>query len=581
MARRSYPRPVENGEGHDRVGGYLGAAFRLLEHRRYISLSGLIIERIAVGFCDLLVAATLYLLFLRLQADSPTNHPWWLPDSTVTTAAITSGLVVVRAILDVHSTWFASRQMQGIYKNFLFRLSAGYNSMQWGRFVERNRSELLNHAVHTAREAADFYHRCVEITASLIVVVIMITALVYRSPIAAAGLGAVVILFYIVHRFVIRKRLQTAASSREQSLRTLHRHMTDMLSFGKEIRTYKNHAFFIDRMSTQANSLAHNDQRVLLLPQIARILADQGVVLLFLGIVIGVGLQHGDTHQLLALLVFYFALSRRLLPLISQISLIAGQMESSYENVKIVDSELHDCALHRERTPPTVLPDPECALQLEHVSFSFHDGLAILRNVSLRLRRDETVVLRGASGSGKSSLLNLIAGVSQPASGVVRVDRRRVAYVPQEIPLLDDTIRNNLLFGLPEKSDAELMRALAAAKLEEFVAAQPLGLETAVGDNGILFSGGERQRLGLARAIVRGATLLLLDEATSALDEDNERQVLDNFKTSGFATLLVTHRVHTQPFARREFELQDGCLVEDCSREVQLEEQAAFSGEVR
>jgi ABC-type bacteriocin/lantibiotic exporter with double-glycine peptidase domain len=479
------------------------------------------------------------------------------------------------------STRSASRQIQALYKNFLVRLSAGYNGMRWERFVERNRSELLNHAVHTAREAADFYHRCVEMIASTVIVVIMITVLVYQSPIAAAGLCAAVISFYTVHRFVIRKRLQEAASSREQSLRALQRYLTDMLLSGKEIRTYKNHAFFFNRLSTQADSLALSNQRVLLLPQIARILADQGVVLLFLGIVIGVGLQHGDTRQLLALLVFYFALSRRLLPLISQISLIAGQMESSYENVRIVDSELNDCLLHREPTLPVQLPDPEFVLELDHVSFSFHDALPIMQNVSLRLRWAETMVLRGASGSGKSSLLNLIAGVSQPASGVVRVDRTRIAYVPQEIPLLDDTIRNNLLFGLSEKSDVELLKALAVAMLEEFVATQPLGPETSVGDNGILFSGGERQRLGLARAVLRGATLLLLDEATSALDEDNERQVLDNLKASGIATLLVTHRAHARPFAQREFQLQEGRLVEDCPRQVPLGEQVLSSGAAR
>ncbi len=172
-------------------------------------------------------------------------------------------------------------------------------------------------------------------------------------------------------------------------------------------------------------------------------------------------------------------------------------------------------------------------------------------------------MLRGVSGSGKSSLLNLIAGVSQTATGVICVDRASVAYVPQEIALLDDSIRNNLLFGLTEKSDAELMNALAAAKLSEFVAAQPLGLDTGVGDNGILFSGGQRQRLGLARAILRGATLLLLDEATSALDEEAEGYVLKSLATAGIAVVLATHRVHKQFCAQRVVWLHKGRLIEE------------------
>jgi ATP-binding cassette subfamily B protein len=120
--------------------------------------------------------------------------------------------------------------------------------------------------------------------------------------------------------------------------------------------------------------------------------------------------------------------------------------------------------------------------------------------------------------------------------------------VPQEVTLLDDSIRINLLFGLAIGSDAELMNALATANMKEFVDAQPLGLDTAVGENGVLLSGGQRQRSGVARAVLRGASLLLLDEATSALDKPNESQLLENLSASGMAVLFVTHRIHRHAF---------------------------------
>jgi ABC-type bacteriocin/lantibiotic exporter with double-glycine peptidase domain len=135
--------------------------------------------------------------------------------------------------------------------------------------------------------------------------------------------------------------------------------------------------------------------------------------------------------------------------------------------------------------------------------------------------------------------------------------------VPQEISLLDDSIRNNLLFGTMKASDAELMTALDAANMKEFVDAQPLGLESMVGDNGVLLSGGQRQRLGVARAFLRGASLLLLDEATSALDEASESQVMQNLRESGVAVFLVTHRIHRQPFVHRVLRLEHGYLVEE------------------
>jgi ABC-type transport system involved in cytochrome bd biosynthesis fused ATPase/permease subunit len=541
----------------------LRSVIRLLGSRQRLSLAWLIAERVAVGICDLLLAGAMYLLFLLLQGGSPSHHFRLMPRTTLQAALIASGLVVLRALIDLFSTRSVAGHIQNLYRDFLLRLTRGYSEMRWSRFVECNRSELLNHSIYTVREAADFYRLCIEMTAAAAVVAVMTLALVYQSPVAAGGLGTAFILFYGVHRFLIRKHLQLAASERERSLRMLQRSLADMFSSGKEIRAYGNQDFFHNRIDEQAGYLAVSNQRVALLPQITRILSDQGVVLLFLCIVVAVQLRHGDVRQLLSLLVFYFVISRRLLPLISQISLAAGQMESCYENVRIVDSELNECLVHCAPVRAAQLPPAGFVLELHEVSFSFDEGAPILQDVNLRLREGESIVLRGASGSGKSSLLNLIAGVSQSATGVVRVNRASVAYVPQEIALLDDSIRNNLLFGLVRKSDAELMNALEAARLSEFVAAQPLGLETAVGDNGILFSGGQRQRLGLARAILRGATLLLLDEATSALDEENEGEVLKNLGAAGIAVVLATHRVPKEFCGQRVFWLQEGRLIEE------------------
>jgi ABC-type bacteriocin/lantibiotic exporter with double-glycine peptidase domain len=540
-------------------------AFRLTQKRQRFLFAWLVVERVTVGVLDLMVAAAMYLLFLLLQGSSSSHHFWWTPKTTLAAALVTAGMVILRSGMDLLATRRLVGYIQNLYKDFLLRLTHGYSEMRWGCFVECNRSELLNHTVNTAREAAIFYHHSIEMIAAVAVVMIMTVAIVYQSVAAACGLGAAVILFYGVHRFLIRGRLQRSASEREQSLRTLQRRLADVFASGKEIRTYQNQDFFHGRVGEQAGLLAISNRRVVLLPLVARIVADQGAVLLFLGVVVAVQLRHGDVRQMLSLLVFYFVLSRRLLPMISQISFTAGQVESALENVRIVDSELTKCRLQQTPARAIQLPAAGFVLELDGVCFSFGEDVPVLRNIHLRLRAGESVVLRGVSGSGKSSLLNLMAGVSQPDAGVVRSDRTSVAYVPQEIILLDDSIRNNLLFGLTEKSDAELMDALATARLREFVAALPLGLETGVGDNGVLFSGGQRQRLALARAILRGVKLLLLDEATSALDDENEGQVLANLGTAGIAVVLATHRAHKHFCAERVFCLQHGQLIEEAN----------------
>jgi len=540
----------------------LRSALDLLGKRQRLLFPLLIAERVLVGLCDLLLAGAMYLLFLLLQGGSPTYHRWWTPKTTLSAAFLSAALILLRVLFDLLSTRSVVGHIQELYTDILLRLTHGYNSMQWIWFAQRNRSELLNHAMNTAREAANFYHLGVETAASVFVIAGMTAALVYQSPPAACGLGIAAGMFYGMHRFLIRKRLQGAASEREGGLRILQRNLADMFSSGKEIRSYGIESFFSQRIASQARSVALSYRRVTLLPQVARILTDQGVVLLFLCVVIAVELRNRDVRQLLSLLMFYFILSRRLLPLISQVSFMAGQMESSYKSVQIVADELKECSLHYVPASTAQRTRGNVVAELHQVCFSFYEGTSLLRDVSLCLREGETAVLQGTSGSGKSSLMNIIAGVLQPTSGSICIDQAKAAYVPQDAALLGDSIRNNLLFGLAAKSDADLLHALQVANLRELVEAQPFGLDTPVGDNGVLFSGGQRQRLGLARAILRGAKLLLLDEATSALDEENESQVLANIGASGVAVLLVTHRTPKHEFAQRVFRLEHGCLRE-------------------
>lgn len=538
---------------------------RLLGTRQRLHFAALTIERVIVGCCDLLLAGSMYLLFLLLQGAHTAHTHWWTPPSTLAAALDTAALVVIRVALDLFSTRSIVAYVQDLSTDLLLQLTQGYNELQWTRFVQRNRSELLNHTTSTAREAANFYHLSIEIVASSIVILLMTAALIDQSPLVATGLAATVALFYGLHRFLVRARLQRAALEREESSRILHRTLADMFASAREMRSYSIGAFLQERIRGQARTVGLSYRRIAFLPHVARTIADQGVVLLFLLVVTAVELRHGDTRQLLSLLVFYFVLCRRLLPMISQLSFLVGQMESSYKSVLVISDELLDCATNRRSELMTHVPQFGFILELDDVCFSFPKCYAVLNNISLSMRTGDTVILRGASGSGKSSLLNLVAGLLEPSSGALRVERDRVAYVPQEIVLLDDSIRNNLLFGPSQATDQELMNALSVANLSEFVSALPLGLETQVGDNGVLLSGGQRQRIGLARAILRGASLLLLDEATSALDEANETLILDNLKASGVAILLVTHRLHRTGQGGRVVRLEHGYLFEDAS----------------
>jgi len=197
--------------------------------------------------------------------------------------------------------------------------------------------------------------------------------------------------------------------------------------------------------------------------------------------------------------------------------------------------------------------------------------------LSFKVAPGETVALVGPSGAGKSTIFNLILRFYDAQGGSVLLDglpvaevdpaelRSRLALVPQEVALFDDTVSENIRYGAPNATPAEVKRAAAAAQADAFIAALPEGYATRLGERGVTLSGGQRQRLALARAVLRDAPILLLDEATSALDAESEAAVqraLARFM-QGRTTLVIAHRLATVQRASRILVLDKGQIVEE------------------
>ncbi|WP_134681871.1 ABC transporter transmembrane domain-containing protein [Paracoccus ravus] len=227
---------------------------------------------------------------------------------------------------------------------------------------------------------------------------------------------------------------------------------------------------------------------------------------------------------------------------------------------------------------PKALPRPaKGAISLKDVTFHYpsRPDVSALENISLEIPPGETVALVGPSGAGKTTIIQLLLRFWDPASGHVAIDgidlremaradfRRDIALVPQEPVIFAATARENIRFGRPEATDAEIEAAARAAHAHEFLTALPEGYEAQVGERGVMLSGGQRQRIAIARAILRDAPILLLDEATSALDAESERLVqaaVDDLSRDR-TTIIVAHRLATVKKADRIVVFDHGRIV--------------------
>ncbi|KTT11149.1 ABC transporter [Pseudomonas oryzihabitans] len=231
------------------------------------------------------------------------------------------------------------------------------------------------------------------------------------------------------------------------------------------------------------------------------------------------------------------------------------------------------------------------ALRFEGVHYRYPDGRQVFQGLSLQVPAGQKVGLVGPSGAGKSTLIGLLQRLDDVQQGQIRIDgedirsvsqdslRQRIAVVPQETALFNRSIRENIRYGRPEASDAEVEEAAQHAYCDDFIRQLPQGYDTPVGERGVLLSGGQRQRLGIARAFLKDAPILILDEATSALDSHSEtviqRALLELME--GRTVLAVAHRLSTLSGFDRILVLEQGVIVEDGPPQQLREEDGRFA----
>ena len=325
----------------------------------------------------------------------------------------------------------------------------------------------------------------------------------------------------------------------------------------------------IRRAEERANKIANVAERTTPIAETLAGFAIAGVIAYGGWRAIDGGQPPGAMFSFITALLFAYDPARRLARL--QVSL-----ERALVNARMIYELLDMQATQADAAGLATLDVGDGAVTFDQVSFAYEADKRVLDAVSFTVKPGNTLAIVGPSGSGKTTIVSLILRFYEPAQGRILIDgqpisevtkaslRQSIAYVSQAPYLFEGTVRDNLRYGRPDATDAELVAAAQLAQAHDFIETLPQGYDTPLGENALNLSGGQRQRLSIARAIVRNAPILVLDEATSALDNESEAKVqaaLDTVMT-GRTTIVIAHRLSTIRKADEIIVLDEGRIAE-------------------
>lgn len=494
-------------------------------------------------------------------------------------------------------TWLMLRFIWSIHHRISRDLLKRYLWQPYSYFITRNTADLTTNILSEAVSiTAGMLSPALKALSRAVVAVGIIALLLAVDYKLALISGAVLGGMYALAYLAIRTTLGRIGDRRLTANTNRFRMAGEALQGIKDVKVLGREREFLDRYSRESivfSRYSASSQILSSLPRFAlETIAFGGMVAILLYLMA----VRADFRAVVPIISLYAFAGYRLMPALQKVF-------DGLTRVRFYGAPL--ATLHRDlmRSPPET---PVALPQAEREMLPFRNQVEVcdlvfrypgaeepaIRNVSFTIKRNQTVAFVGATGCGKTTLVDILMGLLWPEHGEIRVDgsrltnrnvrswQRQIGYVPQQIYLSDDTIARNIAFGVPDDEIGlpSVKRAAGVANLDRFIHTLPAGYQTVVGDRGVRLSGGQRQRIGIARALYGDPAVLILDEATSSLDGVTEDAVMEAIRTlaNHKTIVLIAHRLTTVENADRVYFMKDGVIADEGTHAELLEQSAEF-----
>lgn len=501
-------------------------------------------------------------------------------DRALVLLAISSVLFMVRTSLAVLNMWFVLGELNTAEADLLRRLLVGHALSPYVQRIERNSSEMLRTLSFSVDQVnTGVVGSSVAIISNVAITLASAAAIFLSSPLV----GLTVTAYFAVISIAWTRGVKGAMRRRGEGVQSLQEERYRLVMHGlgaaKELQLRGRATFYAETAVGTTRRINSAMRGVACLNYSLRSMLETSLVTGTLLVVVVADATGGRASTLPAVgLVLAAAL--RLLPALNQVVSLSNSVQYNMPAIALLERELanfDDAPAPAQHADHPISFDRE--LRLRDVSFRYRTrSRDALHGIDLTIRPGERVGIVGPTGSGKSTLLDVLLGVLEPTTGDVLLDgaplserreawQRSIGYVPQDVYLVDDTVRANVALGWrgSDVDDDAVADAVRVAELDEVVADLPEGLETRLGERGVRLSGGQRQRIGIARALYTRPKVLVLDEATSNLDRETEARIVDTLARigGGVTMVVVTHRTASVRHCDRIVCIEGGAIQAD------------------
>jgi ABC-type multidrug transport system fused ATPase/permease subunit len=497
-------------------------------------------------------------------------------------------LYLIKALYLTFLNWKQSQFSSNFTAHISQKLYEGYMYMPYKTHLERNSAILIRNIQNEVSIFTSLTQSIIFLSSEISVIGGVIILLISLEPIGAMIIGLFLFISILFYYTISKKYISKWGEKRQEYSANISMNLMQGLGGIKDIKLMGKEKYFLKNFKIGNNKLSSINSKINTTDQLPRLYLEFIAVASLSGLIISMVILNKPVDKIVPILGIFVAAAFRMIPSVNKIMYSSQRVVYS---MPVLDLLYNEFKMFREVNKNNfnnyLTINFKYKFCLKDIHFKYESSPHnTLKNINFEFYKGESIGIIGESGAGKSTLVDLILGLLQKNSGKIYVDnielseenvsswQKNIAYVPQSIFLIDDSIRKNIALGFEESEINEelIIKSVNEANLNNFIKDLPDGLNTIVGERGVRLSGGQKQRIGIARALYRQAEILVFDEATSALDNETEISVMNaiNDLKNSKTLIVIAHRLSTVSNCHKIIRMSKGEIIESGTAEEVL-----------